>query len=269
MHFYSCARRQESADWSNKAKTEFRKLVQDIYSAATPGSYQAARRALHMWTETKAKRGHAKKWFEGFWHPRRFHAFRVFKSSTTANTNMAEVGHARNAVRGARNDTLSRAAEDHVIECALLKGKLEQYEQGNYAGGKCPNQKQKHETSLRKQVDRAGAFAKEFAQGIDLDSYQADVFVDKSSSHRAKGKTAMQVNMMADPLEMQSSDEDELQPSKQMKPKYRKRTTRSKHFEQSLKLAKRARLTLDDVHDVSETQKMFELNDNRTSGLSK
>ena len=262
MHFYSCARRQESADWSNKAKTEFRKLVHAIYSAATPGSYQAARRALHTWTEKKAKRGHVKKWFEGFWHPRRFHAFRVFKSSTTANTNMAEVGHARNAVRGARNDTLSRAAEDHVVECALLKGKLEQYEQGNYVGGKCPNQKQKNETSLRKQVDRAGIFAKEFARGIDLESYRAEVLVDKNSSHRAKATTAP-VSMMADPLEMQSSgDEDELQPSKQMKPKYRKRTTRSKQFEQSLKLAKRARLTLDGVHDVSETQKVFELNDN-------
>ena len=96
MHFYSSyARRQESADWSDKAKTELRK-VHAIYSAATPGSYQAARPALHTWTEKKAKREHVKKWFEGFWHPRRFHAFRVFKLSTPANTNMAEVGHARN-----------------------------------------------------------------------------------------------------------------------------------------------------------------------------
>ena len=62
---------------------------------------------------------------------------------------------------------------------------------------------------------------------------------------------------------MQSfGEEDELQPSKQMKPKYRKRTTRSKQFEQSLKIAKRVRLTLDSVHNVSETQKVFELNDN-------
>lgn len=175
---------------------------------------------------------------------------------------MAEVGHARNAVRGARNDTLSRAAEDHVVECALLKGKLEQYEQGNYVGGKCPNQKQKNKTSLRKQVDRAGVFAKELARGIDLESYRAEVLVDKNSSHRAKATTA-HVSMMADPLEMQSSgEEDELQPSKQFKPKYRKRTTGSKQFEQSLKLARRARLTLDGVHDVSETQKVFELNDN-------
>ena len=33
-----------------------------------------------------------------------------------------------------------------VMECALLKGKLEQYEQGNYVGEKCLNQKQKNET---------------------------------------------------------------------------------------------------------------------------
>ena len=201
MHFYSCARRQESVDWSNQAKTELGKLGHAIYSAATPGSYQAACRALHSWTEKKAKRGHVKKWFEGFWHPQA-------PTSTTANTNMAEVGHARNAVRGARNDTLSRAVEDHVVECALLKGRLEQYEEGNYVGGKCPSQKQKIETSLWKQVDRAGVFAKELARGIDLESYHAEVLVDKNSSYRAKPTTAP-VSMMADPLEIQSSSEED------------------------------------------------------------
>lgn len=80
---------------------------------------------------------------------------------------MAEVGHAKNAVRVARNDTLSRAAEDHVVECALLRGKLEQYKQGNYVGGEFTNHKQKNETSLRKQVDRASDFVKELARGID------------------------------------------------------------------------------------------------------
>ena len=46
-------------------------------------------------------------------------------------------------MRGVRNDTLSRAAEDHVEICALLKGKLEQYEQGNYVGGKCQTRSRK------------------------------------------------------------------------------------------------------------------------------
>ena len=117
MHYYSCARRQESADWSDKAKSELRKV-------ATPGSYHATRPALHTWTEKKAKREHVKQWFEGFWHPRRFHAFRVFKLSTPANTNMTEVGHARNAVRGARNDTLSRANEDRRIGMCLTARKV-------------------------------------------------------------------------------------------------------------------------------------------------
>ena len=73
-------------------------------------------------------------------------------------------------------------------------------------------------------------FAKELARGIDLESYRAEVLVDKSFSHRTKATTAP-VSMMADPIEMQSSgEENELQPSKQMKPKYRKRTARSKQF---------------------------------------
>ena len=51
--------------------------------------------------------------------------FRAFKGPKTPNTNMAEVGHSRNATRGAKNDTLARVAEDHVLESALLKAKLQ------------------------------------------------------------------------------------------------------------------------------------------------
>ena len=79
-----------------------------------------------------------------------------------------------------------------------------------------------------KQNDRESVFVKELARGIDLERYRDGVLVDKISSHRAEATTAP-VSMIADPLEMQSfGEEDELQPSKQMKPKYCKRTTRSK-----------------------------------------
>ena len=57
----------------------------------------------------------------------RFHVFCAFKGPKTPNTNMAEVGHSRNATRGAKNDTLARVAEDHVVESALLKAKLQRY----------------------------------------------------------------------------------------------------------------------------------------------
>ena len=57
----------------------------------------------------------------------RIHVFWVFKSATAPNTNMAEVGHSRNATRGAKNDTLARVAEDHIVESALLKAKLDRY----------------------------------------------------------------------------------------------------------------------------------------------
>ena len=42
-----------------------------------------------------------------------------------SNTNMAEVGHSRNATRGAKNDTLARVAEDHVVESAILQAKVQ------------------------------------------------------------------------------------------------------------------------------------------------
>jgi hypothetical protein len=55
----------------------------------------------------------------------RFHIFRAFKKDDAPNTNMAEVSHSRNATRGAKYDTLARAAEDHIVESPLLKAKFE------------------------------------------------------------------------------------------------------------------------------------------------
>lgn len=45
----------------------------------------------------------------------RFHVFWAFKSATSTNT------------RGAKNHTLARVAEDHIVESALLKAKLDSY----------------------------------------------------------------------------------------------------------------------------------------------
>ena len=100
-----------------------------IYTAETPGSYEEERRALFEWAANKPKIAHVKTWYWLFqmvcifcW---RFHVFQSFKPSRAPNTNMAEVGHSRNATRGARNDTSARVAEDHVVESALLQAKLE------------------------------------------------------------------------------------------------------------------------------------------------
>ena len=38
---------------------------------------------------------------------------------------MAEVGHSRNATRGAKNDTVAHVEEDQIVESALLKAKLD------------------------------------------------------------------------------------------------------------------------------------------------
>ena len=55
----------------------------------------------------------------------RLHVFWVFKSAPAPNKNMAEVGHSRNATRGAKNDTVAHVAEDQIVESALLKAKLD------------------------------------------------------------------------------------------------------------------------------------------------
>ena len=151
-HFYYCVHKQERRDWSSRSKLTFRKMLHEIYHAPTPGAFEANRRKLIDWTDKKREnQGHIKSWFNKFWFKRRMHVFRAFKSAHTPNTNMAEAGHLRNATRGAKNKSLATVTKEHIVECALLKSKLEMHESGTYKGGHCPTQCQKHTATFRRQ----------------------------------------------------------------------------------------------------------------------
>ena len=54
----------------------------------------------------------------------RIHVFQAFKIATASNTDMAEVGHSRNATFGAKNDTLARVAEDHIVKVLCSRRNL-------------------------------------------------------------------------------------------------------------------------------------------------
>ena len=122
---------------------------------------------------------------------------------------------------------------------------------GTYQGGRCPDQKKKDQLSLRRQLDRATQFANEVRSGsIDTSHYDAGPFISERSRHRARN------------ADLCSSSDEELQVQhKNAKKAHRVRSTRSKKFEESLKMAKRAKITLVGTHDMSATKKIFELND--------
>ena len=136
------------------------------------------------------------------------------------------------------------------------------YESGTYSGGRCIDQKKKDDLSLRRQLDRATRFAAELSEGaIDDDAYSASPYINQSSSHRVKKRP---VSMMSDPRDLSSSaDDDSSQENhngKKMRKKFRKRTSRSKSFLDSLRMAKRAKVSLENIHDISQHKKVFEVN---------
>lgn len=194
------------------------------------------------------------------------HVFRAFKSADTPNTNMAEAGHSRNATRGAKNKSLATVAEEHIVECALLKSKLEMHESGTYKGGHCPTQRQKHTATFRRQRDRAAQFAKELEAGdINPRLYSTSSFVDPSSSHRAPKRTGISTSDDIGALSASSSSENEstqAEGRKTAKASFRKRKGRSKVFQKSLSMAKRTKsVTLTQIYDAGPTRKVFELLD--------
>lgn len=265
-HFYDCGHKQERRDWSSGSKLTFRKMLHEIYHAPTPGAFEGNRRKLIDWTDKKTeKRGHIKSWFNKFWFKRRMHVFCAFKSADTPNTNMAEAGHSRNATRGAKKKSLATVAEEHIVECALLKSKLEMHESGTYKGGHCPTQRQKHTATFRRQRERAAQFAKELEAGdTNPRLYSPSSFVDPSSSHRAPKTSGISRSDDIGALSASSSSENEstqAEGRKTAKASFRKRKGRSKVFQKSLSMAKRTKsVTLTQIY-AGPKRKVFELLD--------
>ena len=178
---------------------------------------------------------------------------------------MAEAGHLHNATRGAKNKSLATVAKEHIVECALLKSKLEMHESGTYKGGHCPMQCKKHTATVRRQRDRAAQFAKELEPGdINPRLYPTSSFVDPSSSHRAPKRTGISTSDDIGALSASSSLENEstLAEGRKTKASFRKRKGRSKVFQKSLSMAKRTKsVTLTQIYDAGPTRKVFKLLD--------
>ena len=107
---------------------------------------------------------------------------------------------------------------------------------------------------LRRQLDRASQFAKNLREGtVAVDDYNVLPYNKESSSHRAR-----QDDFNTDSF----SEEDEevtLSSHKNTKKAFRVRKTRSKKFNESLKLAKQTKIELVQIHHVNQTKKIFEV----------
>ena len=267
-HFYDCARRQENGDSSSSSRVKFRQMIHELYHAPTPGSFEARRQHLMNWVQEKpSKRGHIKTWFAKFWHKRRAHVFHAFKSARTPNTNMAEPGHSRNATRVGKDKTLATVAEEHIVECALLKAKIDQYEEGTYKGGHCSSQREKDVTTFRRQRERANQFAEELQSvTIQPELYSCSSYIDPGLSHGVKKRSALSFEDEPDGLSESSPESDERdspRESKTVQATYRKRTKRSKVFEKSLSMARKTkRINLVNIHHIGKLQTVFETNNN-------
>ena len=115
--------------------------------------------------------------------------------------------------------------------------------------------------SPKRQLDRATQFAAELSEGaIDEDAYSACPYINQSSSHQVKKRP---VSMMSNPRDLSSSADDSSQENrngKKIRKTFRKRTSRSKNFLDSLRMAKKAKVSLKNIHDISLHKKVFEVN---------
>ena len=167
------------------------------------------------------------------------------------HVNFAEVGHSKNARRGARNQSLAKVAEDHIVESAILKSKIQNLRNGTYGGGDVPNQKQRDRANYSTQVRRASKFCAELASGsLNIEEHEAVVHLDPTSSHRAS-------KIVADSSSDECSDNHH---TATLPSAFRKRSLTSKKFQNELrkaKLLKNCAVKL--VSSYSDNKYIFEL----------
>lgn len=94
---------------------------------------------------------------------------------------MAEIGHSRNAIRGAKNDTLVRVAEVHVVESALLKAKVDRYIADEYFNNFY--KPSKYQCSVVTLIYQAFFTILSFAATKGVPTVVADVKVKKKKMH--------------------------------------------------------------------------------------
>ena len=165
--------------------------------------------------------------------------------------NFAEVGHSKNARSGARNQSLAKVAEDHIVESAILKSKIENLRNGTYSGGEVPRQKQRDPANYSSQVRRASKFCAELASGsLNIAEHEAVVHLDPSSSHRAN-------KIVADSSSDENSDNHH---TATLSCAFRKRSLTSKKFQNELNKAKLLKnCTTKLVSSESDERYIFEL----------
>lgn len=263
FHFFQCARRQASGNWSEKAKSVFNDLVRDISKALTPYLYDQARRKLQAFVEEeKSKRGHIIGWFK-WWHQRRTHIFDAFKCDAplTPTVNLAEVGHSKWAKKGAYRLSLAVAAEEDVAEAILLSKKLTAFGCGSYKGGAKRSQTDRLRWSHSQQVARAKAFGDEVANSnVESELYNEaassrNSSVDPNCSHRATKKGQKR---RLDDLQSSDSDDDSEQEKRQSRDG-RFRSRPSKAFQRSLEKAKTGQFSLVDSTEPGKNERSFTL----------
>ena len=105
---------------------------------------------------------------------------------------------------------------------------------------------------MRRKLDRATQFANDdFRNGsIDASQYEATPFMRERSSHRAR---------IEDICSSSAKDVTPVQ-HKNAKKAHRERRTRTKKIEESLEMAKQAKIALFATHDMSASKIIFEIN---------
>ena len=135
------------------------------------------------------------------------------------------------------------------------------YEDGSYLGGRCADQKRKDDILLRRQLDRAAQFAKELKEGTvtsTCEQYNVRPYIREDSGPQVNKR---KVNMQSQPDDLSgSSDSDETNAvHKNAKKAFRKQSTRSIKFEESLRMAKETTMRLVQIHNKGPAKKFFEV----------
>ena len=232
-----------------EAKT-FIRLSHHLVNATTIVEYDKVYQELSSFISQEEYRTNLLSHWLEWWHTRREHICTALKPPSAPNVNLSETYHSTYQTTDSFGLSLLHAAHDDTADALLVESGLREMERGNYRGGTGPNQgTRENEQRRRKEAKRA----KEMAEDITSGSPSTSFTPDESCTHRPdKRKNPKQGDTKNKKRNNSRFDGDTQRAG-------RKRPKKSSTFMDSLKKAKKEKLTLKSQRRINQTTRSYEV----------
>ena len=154
-----------ASNFQPKSQAVFKEMGMGLLQAVTPQQYVDTFNEIVEFIEEKADKRQFLHTFLKYWHPRRGHFSRAYKSENAPKMNMSETIHASYKNSGLIKLSLLKATFDDIAYAMTLERKILMLGEGVRCTGEGPSSSSKNSRKFYEDMRRSNHYADEILKG--------------------------------------------------------------------------------------------------------